>query len=155
MKTGRGIEEQEERKAARDTGDQPQTSPELRQPVKPKGKRGDASRIARWQFKPGQSGNPGGVPRHDVSKEIAQAIFLNNPEMIYKAYCKMMRRGNAYCFQVLAERAWGKLKEHVEFDVSPYRQMTDDELKTRITELERELGVVPALPPADDEPKPN
>jgi hypothetical protein len=52
--------------------------PELKQSVTQKHKRGDASytaRIAPLRFKPGQSGNPGGVPKHDVSKEIAQAHF--------------------------------------------------------------------------------
>ena len=44
MKTARSIEEQEERKAARDNQNQPQTSPELTQPVTRKSRRGDASR---------------------------------------------------------------------------------------------------------------
>ena len=155
MKTAQTIEAQGERKTARDNESQPDFSPELSQPVKQKGKRGDASRIARWQFKPGQWGNPGGVPKRDVSKEIAQAVFLNNPEMIYTAYCKMMRRGNAYCFQVLAERAWGKLKEKLEIDVGPYHHMTDDELKARLAELQAKLGLVPALPPISEDSKPN
>ena len=74
MKTARGIEEQEERKKARDNG---QTSPELTQSVTRKSRRGDASRIAAWRWQPGKSANPGGVPKRDVAKEIAEAIFPN------------------------------------------------------------------------------
>jgi Family of unknown function (DUF5681) len=63
------------------------------------------------QFKPGQSGNPGGRPKNDVAKQIAQAIFENNPDEIYKAFRKALLRGNAYTFKELAERAYGKIKE--------------------------------------------
>ena len=122
-----------------------------------KHRRGDASytaRVAPWRFKPGQSGNPGGKPKHDIAKEIAQAIFLNNAEMIYAAYTKMLRRGNAYCFQVLSDRAFGKLKERHEVEVGPYRDMTEDELRERIAKLQEELGVLPAHI-EDDTPKPN
>jgi hypothetical protein len=125
--------------------------------MKPKSKQRDASRIAAWRWEKGKSANPGGVPKHDIAKEIAQAIFLNNPEMIYKAYTKMLRRGNAYCFQVLSDRAFGKLKETISAEVSPFREYTDEQLKKRLHELEQQLGYVKVLPPADDEskPKPN
>lgn len=129
----------------------------MKQLVMQKHRRGDASytvRIAPWRFKPGQSGNPGGKPKHDIAKEIAQAIFLNNAEMIYAAYTKMLRRGNAYCFQVLSDRAFGKLKERHEVEVGPYRDMTEDELRERIAKLQEELGVLPAHI-EDDTPKPN
>jgi hypothetical protein len=116
MKTAWSIEEQEERKAARDNGDQPQTSRELTQSVARKWRRGDASRIAAWRWQPGKSANHG-VPKHDIAKEIAQAIFLNNADMIYAAYTKMLRKGNAYSFQVLSERAFGKLKESIQHEV--------------------------------------
>lgn len=42
------------------------------------------------QFKPGQSGNPGGRPKNDAAKEIAQAIFENHPDEIYKAFRKAL-----------------------------------------------------------------
>jgi hypothetical protein len=63
------------------------------------------------QFKPGQSGNPGGRPKNDLAKEIAQAIFENEPEAIYKAFRKALLRGNAYTFKKLTERAFGKIKD--------------------------------------------
>lgn len=65
-------------------------------------------------FVKGQSGNPGGKPKHDIAREIAQAIFENDADAIYAAYAKAMRSGNAYAFTVLADRAFGKLKETVE-----------------------------------------
>lgn len=67
-----------------------------------------------FKWKPGQSGNPGGKPKHDVAHEIARAIFENDSEAIYKAFAKTLRGGNAYSFNVLADRAFGKLKEKVE-----------------------------------------
>jgi hypothetical protein len=155
MKTARSIEEQEERKAARDNGKEGEISPELRQPMTQKKRRGDASRIAAWRFQPGKSGNPGGVPKHDIAKEIAQAIFANNADMIYAAYTKMLRKGNAYAYQVLSDRAFGKLKETIHAEVSPYREYTDEELQKRLHELEQKLGYVKVLPPSDDTPKPN
>ena len=123
MKTAESIEAQEERKQARDNGDKAENSPVFTQPITPKKQRGDASRIAAWRWQKGKSANPGGVPKHDIAKEIAQAIFLNNPEMIYKAYSKMLRKGNAYAFQVLSDRAFGKLKETIQAEISPYREL--------------------------------
>ena len=104
MKTAESIEAQEERKSARrnendrasHTSDQPS--------VRPKMKKLDATRIAPWRFNPGQSGNPGGRPKHDLAAEIARAIFENNPQMIYKAYAKAVAKGNAYAFKELADK---------------------------------------------------
>jgi hypothetical protein len=163
MKTSRSIEEQQERKAARDNGDQPHSSRELTQPVTRKSRRGDASRIAAWRWQPGRSANPGGVPKHDVAKEIAEAIFLNNPEMIYRAYCKMLKKGNAYAFQVLSDRAFGKLRETIFAEISPFSGQSDEELIRRIREIEQKLGYAPSelepkiLPPPkeNDTKKPN
>jgi hypothetical protein len=66
-------------------------------------------------WKPGcPSPNPGGRPKNDLAKEIAQAIFENDAAAIYQAYAKALRNGNAYAFTVLADRAFGKLKEKIE-----------------------------------------
>ena len=126
--------------------------------MKPKLKQRDASRIAAWRWQPGKSANPGGRPKHDLAKEIAEAVFLNNPEMIYRAYCKMLRKGSAYAFQVLADRAFGKLKESIQHEISPYQELSDEELCRRIDELERALGIsssAPELLPPESEAKPN
>jgi len=154
MRTARSIEEQEERKQARDNSDEAQILPELRQSVRQKHRRGDASRIAAWRFQPGKSGNPGGVPKHDVAKEIAKAIFENNPDMVYKAFAKAIAKGNAYAFQVLADRGYGKLKEQHQVEVGPYRDLSDDELRDRIAKLQEQLGLPPHTE-EDNAPKPS
>jgi hypothetical protein len=115
----------------------------------------DATRIAPWRWQPGQSGNPMGKRRGDLAAEIARACFENNSDALYKAFSKALLKGNAYAFKELADRAFGKLKETHAHEISPYRDMTDEDLKTRIAELESELGLPPALPPASDDAKVN
>ena len=62
----------------------------------------------------GQSGNPGGKPKHDVPAGIARAIFEQNEEAVYKAMAKSLLSGSAYVFKELSERGYGKLKETIE-----------------------------------------
>ena len=158
MKTADSIEQQEERKAARDVGNDADSSPANTPPVREKFKQRDASRIAAWRWQPGQSGNPTGRPRHDLASEIAKAVFENNSEMIYKAYAKAVARGNAYAFKELADRAYGRLKERHELEISPYHAMSDEDLLKRIRELEDQLGVSSSsskLLPPESESKPN
>lgn len=115
----------------------------------------DAVRLKPYQFKPGESGNPGGKPKIDVAGQIARAIFENDGPAIYAAYSRMLRKGSAYCFQVLAERGYGKLRESIQHEISPYRDVSDQELHERIAQLERELGIAPAtdaLPSASEKP---
>jgi len=64
-------------------------------------------------YVPGQSGNPGGKPKFDHAQAIARAIFENDSEAIYAAFAKALRSGQAYAFDVLANRAFGKMKETV------------------------------------------
>lgn len=71
-----------------------------------------ADNLKSW--KPGQSGNPGGRPKYDLAAEIARAVFEKNPEVIYEAMLKALKRGSPRVFVALAERAYGKLKETVE-----------------------------------------
>lgn len=151
MKTSSSIEQQEERKAARYNGG---STRDNTPPVRPKMKKFDASRIAAWRWQPRKSANPGGRPKHDLAAEIAKAAFENNADALYKAFSKALSKGNAYSFKELADRAYGRLEEHVALDVSPYREMSDDDFKARIAELERQLGITPALPP-EGQSKPN
>lgn len=65
-------------------------------------------------FKPGQSGNPSGRPKRDFAAEIAQAIFEKNPDLVYKAMLKSLKRGSPQTFEKLAERGYGKAPQHVE-----------------------------------------
>ena len=61
----------------------------------------------------GKSGNPGGRP-HDVAAEIARNVIEENKAAIYNGLAERAIEGNAYTFKELAERGYGKLKEHVE-----------------------------------------
>jgi hypothetical protein len=159
MKTSDSIEQQPERKAARDNGD---SSPISRPPVSQKLKQRDATRIASWRWKPGQSGNPTGkAGRNDLAAEIARAVFESQPEALFKAFSKALLRGNAYAFKELADRAFGRLKERIEVDRGPYADMSEQDLQQRVRELEDKLGVPHAEPkilsPASDDSdsKPN
>lgn len=72
--------------------------------------------VAPW--KPGDCPNPTGINGNDIAKEIAIAMFMQNPELIYKAGVKALAKGNAYAFDVYASRAFGKLKETHEHNIS-------------------------------------
>jgi hypothetical protein len=84
----------------------------------------------------GVSGNPSGRPAHDVASEIAQALFPNNAELIYEAFLKVLRKGSPYGFQVLADRAFGKLKETVRHERGPLADVPTPDLEEHIQELE-------------------
>jgi hypothetical protein len=75
-----------------------------------------ANLCAPWE--PGQSGNPGGRVKNDMAAEISRAIFENNPKLVYKAYVKALSKGSGFTFQVLSDRAYGKLKEQVDVNVT-------------------------------------
>ena len=66
----------------------------------------------------GVSGNPKGRPKDDISAELARAVFENNAEAIYKAMARRLIKGDVRAFKILAERAYGKVKEHVELDLT-------------------------------------
>lgn len=76
------------------------------------GRRGRIENLKPW--KPGQSGNPDGRPKNDLAREIARGVFEENPELIRKAFYKALRKGNAYVFKELGDRAYGKVKDRVE-----------------------------------------
>ena len=148
MKTSDSIQQNEERKAA----DAAVETPKIKYP---RGKhpnchtkvgnryQGTAEEhIKIHQWKPGQSGNPSGShAKHDFAKQIAKAVFENNPEALYKAFSKAMLKGNAYAFQQLADRAYGKLKETHAVEVGPLQDMSAEGINERIAQLERELGL--------------
>ena len=68
----------------------------------------------------GVSGNPKGRPKCDISTELASAVFENNAEAIYRAMARRLIKGDVRAFKLLAERAYGKVKEqgHLELSVS-------------------------------------
>jgi hypothetical protein len=94
--------------------------------------------VAPWQ--PGKSGNPGGKPKHDIAKEIAQAVFSENREAIYKAMSKALLKGNAYVFKEIAERGFGKLTETKQI-THAYQDVTDSDIDQRIAALLADLGL--------------
>lgn len=160
MKTADSIEQQPERKAARDNGensaDQGDSSPTSTHPVRKKSGRGDASRIAKWKWQKGFAPNPTGKNgRHDIAAELARACFENNLPALYASFSKALLKGNAYAFKELSDRAYGKMKEKIEVEAGPLRDMSDEGLRARVAELQAKLGLVPALPPAEDDSKPN
>ena len=50
-------------------------------------------------FQPGQSGNPGGRPKKDIEAEIAQRVFEENADAIYRAMLKALLKGDPECLQ--------------------------------------------------------
>ena len=75
--------------------------------------------------------------------------------MIYEAFAKALAKGSAYCFRVLADRGYGKLKEQHQVEVGPFAHLTDAQLEEKIAELETKLGVRRStlqLPPAGNDP---
>ena len=66
------------------------------------------------RFRPGQRGNPSGRPKKDIAAEIAQRVFEENADAIYRAMLKALLKGDPEVFVVLADRAFGKLTLKVE-----------------------------------------
>jgi hypothetical protein len=102
----------------------------------------------------GVSGNPAGRPKNDISVEIARAVFENNPEAIYRAMARRLAKGDARAFKVLADRAYGRVKEQVEVGVSEsiverlqaarrraLEGLSEAELNHRIEQLQRQLAI--------------
>lgn len=101
-----------------------------------------ANLIAPWPK--GYCPNPGGKNKHDVAREIAQAVFSQNKEHIYQAMSKALLAGNAYVFKELADRAYDKLKESKEVK-HIYEEVADGDLNERIAQIERDLGLARAI----------
>lgn len=122
----------EETNAAKDSVTAPKDAP------KPKKRGNPQNLVAPWPK--GVSGNPGGRAKNDLAAEVARAVFSENKEAIYKAMSKAVLKGNAYSFDVVACRAFGKLKETKEV-THIYQDTPDGELSQRIADLERDLGL--------------
>jgi hypothetical protein len=73
--------------------------------------------------------------------EIARAVFENNPEAIYQGMVRALKKGDARVFKVLADRAYGKVKEQVEFGLGDdLSAMSNAELNAHIAKLTANLG---------------
>src|SRR5690349_11890178 len=84
-----------------------------------------ANLVAPWT--PGTIANPTGKNQHDESSEICQAVISGNKVAIYEALVRGILKGNFYGFDVVSNRAYGKLKEKIEHSAS-------DELVKRLME---------------------
>src|SRR6266496_5524032 len=110
----------------------------------------------------GVSGNPAGRPKGDISVEIARAVFENDPEAIYRGMLRRLKKGDARVFKVLADRAYGKVKDQLEVDVSKsiveqlqagrrraLEGLSEAELRDRIETLQRQLALKSGRGPGD------
>lgn len=85
----------------------------------------------------GVSGNPGGRPKTDLAAEIARLAFEGmNPREAAQAMRTIAKR-NPKMFQVLADRAYGKLKIPIEASTSLH-DMTDEQLRERLKRLKHQ-----------------
>src|ERR1019366_7383409 len=80
--------------------------------------------------------------------ESARQVFENNPEMLYKAYTKALAKGQAFAFQVLSDRAFGKLVEkriNADGGQQDFHDTDERSLSDRIAAIERDLGLASAI----------
>ena len=87
----------------------------------------------------GVSGNPAGRPRRDLSAELARAVFEQNPELIYRAMLRALKKGNARTFAILADRAYGKVTASVEMDLHASMSLVErlQRARKRVTEANK------------------
>jgi hypothetical protein len=135
VKTADSIAQQDERKAARGDGE---TLPADTQPLTQKHRRGDASyaaRIAPWKWKPGQSGNSSGK-RNDLAQEIARAVFENNAEALYRAFCKTANEGQRLCLQRTGRSRLREAQRIRVIEHAPLQDVPTPDLEAHIEELQ-------------------
>lgn len=137
MRTAAKIEESAVTKAVERELEH-QNSEHVPEQVKKKRKLPDA--IKPYQWVKGVSGNPGGRSRGDRAAELAREILEANPEAYYRGFAEQLSKGNAYAFGVLADRAFGKLKETKEI-THIHQDVPDTDLQRRIDELVRDCGL--------------
>lgn len=141
MRTADSIEAQNSQK---NTGSEQQK----KQPVS-----GRAARLVDFQWKKGQSGNPGGRPKKDFAAEFARRVLeANGDEKLLNEYAngfaKQLRKGNAYTFKELAERGFGKLIEkriNADGGQQDFQDTDESSLNERIARIEQDLGLAGAI----------
>jgi hypothetical protein len=89
------------------------------------------------QIKPGEVRNPGGRPKSDLSAEVARLVFEGMDTKQAATALRKILLANPKMFQVLSDRAYGKLKIPIETSTSLH-DMTDEELRERLERLKRE-----------------
>jgi len=109
----------------------------------------------------GVSGNPGGRPKRDMAAEIAQAVFENNPDAIYRGMLRALKKGNPRVFAVLADRAYGKVNRQPDADANSneeyiamleaafrrdLKNMSDEELQRQVDAIDDQLWPKQLIP---------
>ncbi len=75
----------------------------------PPGKHPNSLAALRPQKAGEPSHNPSGRPKKDLAAGIAEWLFEHQPEAIKLGMLKTLKKGNPKAFQVLAERAFGRM----------------------------------------------
>jgi hypothetical protein len=163
VKTSHTIEAMAAKKEDEKGFDSPRFSSTTSDPGRDERRRRSSANLRPWPK--GVTGNPSGKngwsERNDLAAEIARAVFEQDGEAIFEAFRKILRKGSPYAFQVLSDRAYGRLKETHRVEHSRFDGVSDEDLEKQIKELEeklaKDLGYVKVepqlLPPADDEKK--
>lgn len=86
---------------------------------KPRGKPFAKGNKIGHRFKPGESGNPGGLPGVNLSERIARAVLAQFEPSAIEGLGKKLSKGDVQVFRELAERADGKLKDIHEHKIGP------------------------------------
>jgi len=101
VKTAQTIEQNN---AERQSGDKPKTKRNMHP-------NSLANLVAPWTSAEGENPHPKGGRPKDTACDIARKIFERNQEQIYNSYAQALLAGSPYAFDVLASRAFGKLKQ--------------------------------------------
>lgn len=92
-------------------------------------------------FKPGQSGNPGGLTkRHrEVRKKVAQlledALVVDNHDRLIEAIVDGVQARDSTCIKLACEYRWGKPMQPVEVDIE---NMDDQTLKREVMAIAKQ-----------------
>lgn len=85
---------------------------------KPRGRPFEKGNKIGHRFKPGESGNPGGLPGVNVSQRIARTVLAQYEPQIIEGLGKQLCKGSGFVFAIVADRADGKVSQSVDVNVT-------------------------------------